>query len=107
MCCGPAAPGDIPKLAQAQSRLLDTASMRVKDGGRLVYCVCSLELEEGEGPVEGFLRRHPDFKLSPIAAGEGGAPEASITANGAMRLLPFHIDGGADGFFAVRFARNA
>ena len=99
-------PGDIPKLAQAQSRLLDTASMRVKPGGRLVYCVCSLEPEEGEGQIDGFLRRHPDFKLSPIAAGEGGAPEASITANGAMRLLPFHIVGGADGFFAVRFDRS-
>jgi 16S rRNA (cytosine967-C5)-methyltransferase len=100
-------PGDISKLAQAQSRLLDTASMRVKDGGRLVYCVCSLEPEEGEGQIDGFLRRHPDFSLSPIAPGEGGAPEASITANGGMRILPFHIDGGTDGFFAVRFSRSA
>jgi 16S rRNA (cytosine967-C5)-methyltransferase len=99
-------PGDIVKLAMAQSRLLDTASMRVKPGGRLVYCVCSLEPEEGEGQVEGFLRRHPDFRLSPIRPGEGGAPEAGIAANGALRLLPFHIDGGADGFFAVRFDRK-
>ena len=99
-------PGDIVKLAMSQSRLLDTASMRVKPGGRLVYCVCSLEPEEGEGQVDGFLRRHPDFVLSPIAPGEGGAPAQSITANGAMRLLPFHIDGGGDGFFAVRFDRK-
>jgi 16S rRNA (cytosine967-C5)-methyltransferase len=100
-------PGDIVKLAQSQSRLLDTASMRVKPGGRLVYCVCSLEPEEGEGQIEGFLRRHPDFRLSPIAPGEGGAPADSVTGTGAMRLLPFHIDGGADGFFAVRFDRSA
>ena len=99
-------PGDIAKLAMSQSRLLDTASMRVKPGGRLVYCVCSLEPEEGEGQIEGFLRRHPDFRLSPIVPGEGGAPEASITANGAMRILPFQIEGGADGFFAVRFVRS-
>jgi 16S rRNA (cytosine967-C5)-methyltransferase len=99
-------PGDIAKLAQSQSRLLDTASMRVKAGGLLVYCVCSLEPEEGEGQVDGFLRRHPDFKLSPIMPGEGGAPAQSITPQGAMRLLPFHIAGGADGFFAVRFARS-
>ncbi len=98
-------PADIVKLAQSQARLLDTASMRVKDGGRLVYCVCSLEPEEGEGQIDGFLRRHPDFRLDPIAPGEGGAPDGSITANGAMRILPFQIEGGTDGFFAVRFAR--
>ena len=99
-------PTDIAKLAQSQSRLLDTASMRVKAGGRLVYCVCSLESEEGEGQIDGFLRRHPDFKLSPIAPGEGGAPADGVTTRGALRLLPFHIDGGADGFFAVRFTRS-
>ena len=100
-------PGDIVKLAQSQSRLLDTASMRVKPGGRLVYCVCSLEPEEGEGQIDGFLRRHPDFKLSPIAPGEGGAPEGSITAAGVLRILPFYIEGGTDGFFAARFVRSA
>jgi 16S rRNA (cytosine967-C5)-methyltransferase len=98
-------PGDIPKLAQAQARLLDSAAARVKPGGRLVYCVCSLEPEEGEGQVDGFLRRHPQFALAPIAPGEGGAPRDSITARGELRLLPFHIEGGADGFYAVRFTR--
>jgi 16S rRNA (cytosine967-C5)-methyltransferase len=99
-------PGDVAKLAQSQARLLDAAAGRVNPGGRLVYCVCSLEPEEGEGQIEGFLSRHPDFALSPIAPGEGGAPEASITASGVLRLLPFHIEGGCDGFFAARFARR-
>jgi 16S rRNA (cytosine967-C5)-methyltransferase len=99
-------PGDIPKLAQTQAKLLDAAAERVKPGGRLVYCVCSLETEEGEGQVAGFLRRHPDFALSPIAPGEGGAPEASLTAEKTLRILPFHIEGGGDGFFAIRFERS-
>ncbi|MFM8375166.1 MAG: RsmB/NOP family class I SAM-dependent RNA methyltransferase, partial [Phenylobacterium sp.] len=42
-------PGDIAALAATQSRLLDAAARRVSPGGRLVYCVCSLETEEGEG----------------------------------------------------------
>jgi 16S rRNA (cytosine967-C5)-methyltransferase len=86
--------------------LLDSAAGRVKPGGRLVYCVCSLEPEEGEQQVDGFLKRHPGFRLDPIAAGEGGAPAASVTANGCLRLLPFHLEGGGDGFFAARFVRS-
>jgi 16S rRNA (cytosine967-C5)-methyltransferase len=99
-------PGDIAKLAEAQRRLLAAAARRVRPGGRLVYCVCSLEPEEGEGQVEAFLRDHPDFRLQPIAPGEGGAPDASATAAGTLRILPCHREGGTDGFFAARFARN-
>jgi 16S rRNA (cytosine967-C5)-methyltransferase len=98
-------PGDVAPLARSQSKLLDSAASRVKPGGRLVYCVCSLEPEEGEQQVEGFLKRHPDFRLAPIAPGEGGSPAESITADGCLRLLPFHIEGGGDGFFAARFVR--
>jgi 16S rRNA (cytosine967-C5)-methyltransferase len=100
-------PGDVAPLAGTQSKLLDSAAGRVKPGGKLVYCVCSLEPEEGEGQVKGFLNRHPDFRLEPIAPGEGGAPAASITADGTLRILPFHMDGGGDGFFAARFVRGA
>ncbi|MEI9890404.1 MAG: hypothetical protein WDN45_07150 [Caulobacteraceae bacterium] len=78
----------------------------MKAGGRLVYCVCSLEPEEGEGQIEGFLARHNDFVLSPVAPGEGGAPEASITASGTLRILPSISTAGTDGFFAARFERR-
>ena len=97
--------GDVAPLAQTQAKLLDSAAGRVKPGGRLVYCVCSLEPEEGEGQIGGFLRRHPEFVLDPVAPGEGGAPAASVTDAGTLRVLPFHIDGGCDGFFAARLRR--
>jgi 16S rRNA (cytosine967-C5)-methyltransferase len=101
-----ASPADIPKLAAVQSRLLDSAARRVKPGGRLVYCVCSLEPEEGEGQVAAFLARTPGFALDPVAAGEGGAPEASLRADGTLRILPHHRAGGTDGFYVARMKRN-
>jgi len=101
-----ASPADIPKLAAVQARLLDSAARRVKPGGRLVYCVCSLEPEEGEGQVAAFLARHPDFRLEPAAPGEGGAPEASLRPDGTLRILPHHRPGGTDGFYVARLRRE-
>ncbi len=100
-----ASPTDIVKLAAVQKRLLDSAADRVKPKGRLVYCVCSLEPEEGEEQVRAFLKRRPDFDLDPIEPGEGGAPEASVP-DGWLRILPHHIVGGVDGFFAARLVRR-
>ena len=102
-----ARPSDIASLAGVQSRLFDGAARRVKPGGRLVYCVCSLEPEEGEAQVAGFLARQPEFALAPIRAGEGGAPEASLRPDGTLRILPHHRAGGTDGFFIARFVRRA
>lgn len=101
-----ARPGDIAKLAAIQTRLLDSAAGRVAPGGRLVYCVCSLEPEEGEQQVRAFLARNSGFSTEPAAAGEGGAPEASLTPEGWLRLLPHQREGGQDGFFIARLRRD-
>jgi len=101
-----ARPGDVASLAGVQSRLLDAAADKTRPGGRLVYCVCSLEPEEGEAQVEAFLARRPDMRLDPIASGEAGAPAASLTARGTLRLLPHQLEGGQDGFFAARFVKQ-
>jgi len=100
-----ASPADIPKLAQIQAKLLDRAARRVKPGGRLVYCVCSLEHEEGEGQIAHFLARNRGFAIEPAAPGEGGAPEASLRADGTLRILPHHRPGGTDGFYVARLRR--
>ncbi len=100
-----AKPGDIASLAAVQTRLLDAAATRTRPGGRLVYCVCSLEPEEGEAQVAAFLARRPAFAISPITAGEGGAPVPSLRPDGSLRILPHHMTGGLDGFFVARFRR--
>lgn len=101
-----ARPAEIAKLAGVQARLLDEAARRVKPGGRLVYCVCSLEPEEGEAQAAGFLARHSGFRRSPIAPAEASPAGRSLTSEGALRILPHHIEGGADGFFIARFERT-
>jgi 16S rRNA (cytosine967-C5)-methyltransferase len=99
-------PRDIAKLAETQARLLDAAAARVKPGGRLVYCVCSLEPEEGEAQVRAFLKRHADFATAPADPAACAAPAASLTEDGWLRILPHHLAGGMDGFFVAGLSRS-
>ncbi len=102
-----AKPSDVAGLAAVQSKLLDAAARRLKPGGRLVYCVCSLEPEEGEGQVAAFLSRTPGVVIDPIDAGEGGSPPPSRNPDGTLRILPHHLPGGTDGFYIARFKSPA
>ena len=82
-------------------------ALRVAPGGRLVYCVCSLEREEGETQVIAFLRRNPGFKTAPANPAEVGAPAEALTPEGWLRILPsmWAERGGVDGFFVARLDR--
>ena len=53
---------EIQRLAELQQKLLASAAKFVKPSCPIVYSTCSLEPEENEGVVEGFLVSHPDFK---------------------------------------------
>jgi 16S rRNA (cytosine967-C5)-methyltransferase len=66
-CCGPRAPATWPAWPACRPAC-STPPPTLKPGGRLVYCVCSLEPEEGEAQVEAFLARRPDMRLDPIAS---------------------------------------
>jgi 16S rRNA (cytosine967-C5)-methyltransferase len=102
---------DIRKLSGLQTRLLDKASGLLKPGGRMVYCTCSLEADEGERQAEAFLARHPEFTRKPIQADEIGGFSECITPDGDVRTLPCHLvspeheRGGLDGFFIARFVK--
>ncbi|MDO9078657.1 MAG: RsmB/NOP family class I SAM-dependent RNA methyltransferase [Brevundimonas sp.] len=100
-------PADVAKLADVQHRLLDAAAERVKPGGRLVYCVCSLEREEGETQIIAFLRRNPAFRTAPADPAAVGAPDEALTPEGWLRILPsmWAEKGGLDGFFIARLDR--
>jgi 16S rRNA (cytosine967-C5)-methyltransferase len=102
-------PDDLGKLARLQAALLDHAATLLRPGGRLVYCVCSLEPEEGEAQIAAVLARRPELARAPVAPAEIGGLSEAITAAGDLRTLPCHLagQGGMDGFFAARLIRQS
>ena len=66
-------PADLPGLVKLQSQLIDKAVELTRPGGLIVYCVCSLEPEEGEAQIVSLLRRNPDIRRVPISADESEA----------------------------------
>ena len=103
-----ARPGIIRDSAELQRQLLDRAAAWLKPGGALVYSVCSLEPEEGETVISGFLDGNPDFEVDPPKAGE--LPDfVTPDERGFVRILPglMESEGGLDGFFVARLVRTA
>lgn len=47
----------------AQTQLLDRACELVRPGGRIVYAVCSVLPSERSEQIDGFIRRHPDWRI--------------------------------------------
>lgn len=104
-------PEDIAKLTALQARLLDQAAVLTRPGGRLVYCTCSLEREEGEVQIEAFLARNAGFARDPIKPEEIGGQAEALTPQGELRTLPHQLAGetprlsGWAGFYACRLIR--
>lgn len=56
-------PSDIERLAMKQRDILEEWIPSLKEGGRLVYAVCSLEPEEGRENIAALLEAHPELSL--------------------------------------------
>jgi 16S rRNA (cytosine967-C5)-methyltransferase len=91
---------DIAQLAQRQTRILACAARALRKGGRLVYSTCSLEPEEGEQVIAGFLRAHSDFAL----AGLNVQPHLLTADEKFARTFPHRDD--TDGFFIAALTRR-
>lgn len=90
-----------------QARLIDAAVAMTKPGGLIVFCVCSLQPEEGEKQIAAALARHETLTREPVRADEIGNLPA-IDRHGDVRTLPSMLadKGGIDGFFAARLRRR-
>jgi 16S rRNA (cytosine967-C5)-methyltransferase len=105
--------GDLTPLVKLQAELLDKAISLARAGGVIVYCVCSLEPEEGEAQIAAVLRRNPDVRRLAVEAGEIGGLAECLTPSGDLRTLPSHLWGdnprhsGLDGFFAARLVKRS
>ncbi len=92
-------PRQIAEMAQLQTRMLARAAGWLSPGGRLVYAVCSLEPEEGDGIVP-----PPSLVRDPIESGE--LPDFLMpTPDGTLRTDPGMLPqaGGLDGFTIARW----
>ena len=100
-------PADVNRLVPLQDRLLAAAIEMLAPGGRLVFCTCSLQPEEGPERIMALLSSGAPVAREPIQAREVGGVEAFITPEGDMRTLPGHLAelGGVDGFYAARLVR--
>lgn len=96
-------PEDLTRLVDIQKRLLHRSPKWLKQGGKLVYCVCSLQEEEGAEQVAAFLKIHPEMKLEKAS----GIPEEFIAHDGSYTTHPglWSDKGGLDGFYGAIFTK--
>ena len=100
---------DVARNAAMQDRLLANAITMLKPGGRLVYCVCSLQPEECEARIEALLASDVRVERIAVTADEIDGLAEAVTPAGDLRTLPNQLgnQGGLDGFFAARLRRLA
>ncbi|MCF8473467.1 MAG: hypothetical protein K9G26_02115 [Emcibacter sp.] len=98
-------PKDIESLRIIQANLLDAAVNIMPVGGTLVYCVCSMQAEEGPDQIKALLARNDTVKRKKIMTSELAGFENAILTEGDVQTLPHHIDGGMDGFFISRLVK--
>ncbi|MBQ5748514.1 MAG: RsmB/NOP family class I SAM-dependent RNA methyltransferase [Oscillospiraceae bacterium] len=96
--------------AKRQQEILQSASVMLRKGGRLVYSTCTFSPEENEGTVAEFLRKHPDYSIEAVdapwfCAGRcEWADEAMLDLRRTFRLWPHKLRG--EGHFAAVLHRN-
>ncbi|WP_438025012.1 RsmB/NOP family class I SAM-dependent RNA methyltransferase [Sorangium sp. So ce233] len=94
---------DLPRLADLQVAIARRAATRARDGGRLVFAVCSVLREECEAVAARLAATAEDdlgVRLEPAPFDAEIARELAAGSD-AFRLLP-HVHG-TDGYFAAMF----
>ncbi len=86
-----------------QSLFLENLSPLVRVHGVLVYAVCSMEPEESEAVVKGFLNKHPEFVIEIDTMASSLKDSPLIDTDGFLRTFP-HLNN-MDGFFSVCLKR--
>jgi 16S rRNA (cytosine967-C5)-methyltransferase len=94
---------DLTRFHDRQLGFLACLAPLVKRDGWLVYCVCSLEPEEGDRVVEDFLKSHREFAICRSPSRLPEMDNRFFDESGMFRTVP--QEHSMDGFFAVRLQR--
>ncbi len=87
-----------------QALFLDNLAHFVKPSGVLVYAVCSMEPEENESVIKGFLNKHAKFAIEKKSTGLSFDACSLITRDGYLKTFP-HLNN-MDGFFSICMKRK-
>jgi hypothetical protein len=55
--------GEVKRCSKRQKKILDSAVVLLRGGGRILYSTCTYSKEENEEVVQDFLKRYPYFQL--------------------------------------------
>jgi 16S rRNA (cytosine967-C5)-methyltransferase len=94
---------EIRRLGRQGLEIMDASSSLVCPGGILCLITCSLESEENDEIVAGFLRRRKEFALVPLENRVAAAHRAAVAALGKWQL-PTAVD--HDGFTVHVLSRS-
>jgi 16S rRNA (cytosine967-C5)-methyltransferase len=95
-------PQSVDRYSILQRRFLESAAALSSEDGRILYCTCSLTIEENEQVISAFLKSHPEFETRPILE-HYGSPGLMGLAD-CRRFYP-HRDRTA-GYFIARLERT-
>ncbi len=100
-------PEDVGRMAELQEKLVRTSIDMLVPGGILIYAVCSLQPEEGEGLIKKVLKAGLPLARVPIGVDEVFGLPVEVSEFGEVRTLPSHLfdQGGMDGFYIARLQR--
>lgn len=93
------------EIVEIQSSLLDLASKKVKQGGRIVYITCSILEEENSEQITKFLSKNKEFSLIDIQTIWDKKIESPypFVDNNCLKFNP--LTTGTDGFFIAVLER--
>ena len=99
--------GELDSHLNTQRLILEKAKTLTAEHGIIVYCVCSLQANEGICQIEDFLTNNSEFQRSKIGINDYPAYDRFVTKDGDIQTLPHLIkDGGIDGFFISRLHKK-
>ncbi|MGA1823562.1 MAG: 16S rRNA (cytosine(967)-C(5))-methyltransferase RsmB [bacterium] len=94
---------DIVALSKIQKSILSRAGEKLRQGGGLLYCTCTLEPEETDHVILDFMEKHPTWRIKDLKETVSPLLKDAVSDDGMLRLIPGIW--ATDGFFACYIQR--